>query len=304
MVDVRRFRTFLEVARRGSLSAAAEALSFTQPSVSRQIATLEAEVGAQLLERAARGVRLTQAGELLLEHVEAVLGRLEAARAQLEALAGMEGGRLRISGFGSANMWLVPQALGLFAARHPKVELSLAGLPEGGELAALRSGDVDLALITSYDVDEAHGHDGVELIRLLEDELYLALPRGHRLAARKRPALEDLAHEVWIEGAHPDCLGSLEELGDLIGAEPRIGFHCADWTGKQALVGAGLGIMLFPRIAAHHQRSDILVRRLPRALPPREIYAAVPSGYRAPGVDEMLACLREISDSVPADASS
>jgi DNA-binding transcriptional LysR family regulator len=69
-------------------------------------------------------------------------------------------------------------------------------------------------------------------------------------------------------------------------------------------VGAGLGIMLFPRIAAHHQRSDIIVRRLPRALPPREIYAAVPSGYRAPGVEEMLACLRKIADSLPADASA
>jgi DNA-binding transcriptional LysR family regulator len=156
---------------------------------------------------------------------------------------------------------------------------------------------VDLALITSWDIPDPHGDDGVEILHLLEDELYLALPRAHRLAARKRLAFKDLAQETWIEGAHPDCLGSLEELGRLIGAEPRIGFHCDDWTGKQALVGAGVGIMLMPSLAVGSLRADIAVRRLPRSFPPREIYAAVPSGYRAPAVDEMLACMREIAGS-------
>jgi DNA-binding transcriptional LysR family regulator len=297
MLDSRRLRTLVEVARRGSFSAAAEALAFTQPSISRQIATLEAEVGAQLLQRDARRVRLTQAGEVLVEHAEAALARLDAAEAELKALSGLEGGHLRISAFGSANSWLVPQALRRFADRHPKVELSLARVEPGGELAALRSGEVDLALITSLDVGDPGGIDGIEITRLLKDELYLALPSGHPLATRERLALNDLAQETWIEGAHPDCLGSLEELGQLIGAEPRIGFHCDDWTGKQALVGAGVGIMLVPGLAIRSLRGDIAVRRLPRSFPPREIYAAVPSGYRAPAVDEMLVCLAEIVES-------
>jgi DNA-binding transcriptional LysR family regulator len=299
MLDTQRLRTLVEVARCGSFSAAAEALAFTQPSISRQIATLESEVGTRLLERNARRVRLTQAGELLVEHAEAVLGRLKTAQAQLDALSGLESGSLRMSAFGSANTWLVPQALRRFAARYPKVELSLARVDPPEEFAALRSGTVDLALITSLDIDRPGGTEGAEIVKILEDELYLALPRGHRLAARKRLTFTDLAQESWIEGAHPDCLGSLEELGRLIGAEPRIGFHCDDWTGKQALVGAGVGIMLFPRLALGSLRDDIVVRRLPRALPPRSIFAAVPRGYRAPAVAEMLACLKDVSAALP-----
>jgi DNA-binding transcriptional LysR family regulator len=295
MLDLRRLRAFREVARRGSFSAAADALSFTQPSISRQIAMLESEVGAQLLERDPRRVRLTQAGELLIEHAEAVLARLDAAHAQLDALTGLESGRLRMSAFASANAWLVPEALRRFAARHPGVELSLARVDPGTECVALRSGDVDLALITTLDVDTPQCREAIETIRILEDEYYLALPREHRLADREHVAFKELAHETWIEGAHPDCLGDVTELSTLIGAEPRIGFHCDDWTGKQALVAAGVGIMLCPRLAMGDVRADVVVRRLPRALAPRTVYAAVPNGYRAPAVDEMLTCLEEVA---------
>jgi DNA-binding transcriptional LysR family regulator len=292
MIDVRRLQTLLEVAKRGSFSAAAEALAFTQPSISRQIAALEAEVGAQLLERDTRRVRLTQAGELLVDHAEAVLSRLDAAQAQLDALAGLEGGRLRLAAFASANTWLVPEALARFANRHPKVELSVTQGKPHDNFAALRAGELDLALVTSWDLGDPDA-ERIETIKLLEDELYLALPRSHPLADRKRLSMTDLAHETWIEGAHPDCLGSLEQLGRLIGAPPRIGFYCDDWTGKQALVGAGLGITLYPRLALGGPRADIAVRPLPRSLPSRDIYAAFPTDHRAPAVEAVLACLRE-----------
>src|ERR687894_671746 len=125
MLDVRRMKVLREVAARGSFSAAAEALSFTQSAVSQQIAALEREAGAVLVQRSARGVRLTEAGEALVRHTEAVLGRLAEAGAELEAIAGLRGGRLRMSSFESAAATLMPLAIAAFRERHPGVELSL-----------------------------------------------------------------------------------------------------------------------------------------------------------------------------------
>src|SRR3954466_15936209 len=125
VLDAARLRVFREVVRRGSLSAAAEALSFTQPAVSRQIAALEREAGAQLLERTPRGIRLTEAGRVLLGHAEAILDRMAIAHAQVESVVSLTGGRLRIGSFQTANVTLVPRAIAAFARAHPHVELSL-----------------------------------------------------------------------------------------------------------------------------------------------------------------------------------
>src|ERR671929_913537 len=125
MLDVRRMRVLREVARRGSFSAAAEALSFTQSAVSQQIAALEREAGAVLVERSARGVRLTEAGEAVVRHTDAILARLAEAEAELEAIAGLRGGRLRMAAFESAAATLMPLAIAAFRAEHPGVELSL-----------------------------------------------------------------------------------------------------------------------------------------------------------------------------------
>src|ERR671929_169290 len=114
MLDVRRMRVLREVAVRGSFSAAAEALSFTQSAVSQQIAALEREAGTVLVQRNARGVRLTEAGEALVRHAEAILARLAEAEAELEAIAGLRGGRLRMAAFESAGATLMPPAIAAF----------------------------------------------------------------------------------------------------------------------------------------------------------------------------------------------
>ena len=126
MLDVRRMRVLREVAQRGSFSAAAEALSFTQSAVSQQIAALEREAGTTLVERSVRGIRLTDAGRALVRHTEAILGRLAEAEAELEAIAGLRGGRLRMASFESAGATLMPLAIATFRERHPAVELSLS----------------------------------------------------------------------------------------------------------------------------------------------------------------------------------
>src|SRR5919199_1904783 len=118
MFDATRLRVFREVAACGSISAAADALSFTQPAVSRQIATLEREAGAQLVERLPRGIRLTEAGRVLLGHAEAILDRMTAARTQVEAVACLQAGRLRIGSFATANAPIVPPAVSAFTRQH------------------------------------------------------------------------------------------------------------------------------------------------------------------------------------------
>src|SRR5919202_3495273 len=149
MLDVRRLRVLREVAARGSFSAAAESLSFTQSAVSQQIAALERESGAKLIERNPRGLRLTDAGRALVEHADAILARLDDAEEELAAIAGLRGGRLRIATFQSAGATLVPRALGEFHRRHPDVELTVT-LEERDAHGVLVSGGADVAIVMDF----------------------------------------------------------------------------------------------------------------------------------------------------------
>src|SRR5881398_2145719 len=125
MLDVKRLRVLREVAAQGSFSGAADALAYTQSAVSQKISALEREAGVTLVERNARGVRLTDAGEALVRHADVILARLADAEAELEAIAGLRGGRLRLASFPSAGGTLMPPAIARFRERHPAVELSL-----------------------------------------------------------------------------------------------------------------------------------------------------------------------------------
>ncbi len=146
MLDARRLRVLCEVARQGSFSAAAEALGYTQPAVSRQIATLEAEVGAVLVRRVPQGAVLTDAGRLLAERGESVLAQLKVLEVELQALAGLEGGRLRLASFASAAAAIIPPAIAEFRARHPKVEISVEVADPLDSLPQLRAGELDIAI--------------------------------------------------------------------------------------------------------------------------------------------------------------
>ena len=197
MLNVNRLLILREVVRRGSFSAAAQELSYTQSAVSQQIAALEAETGMTLLVRRPRGVSLTAAGQTLMVHTESVLSDLDAAEAALAAIAGLRGGRLRMASFPTAGATLMPLAIATFSERYPDVELTLAeGEPE--QIAPrLRAGELDLALL--FEFEQSSLTDGIARVELLEDPLYLALPREHRLAERKRLRLEDLRAEAWVQ---------------------------------------------------------------------------------------------------------
>src|SRR3954462_6960482 len=170
MLDVRRLRVLREVAAHGSFSAAAESLAFPQPAVSRQIATLEAEAGTRLVERSARGVRLTQAGELLVGHADAIMDRLTAAESQLEALSQLEGGRLRIGAPATANSTLIPLAVRAFDDAHPEVALRLDESISSELMERLSCGELDIAIVADAErIPDVPGE--VVLEPLMEDPL-------------------------------------------------------------------------------------------------------------------------------------
>src|SRR5919205_4454795 len=165
MLDVKRLKVLREVANHGSFSAAGEALGYTQSAVSQQIAALEREAGTTLVERSARGVRLTEAGEAVVRHTEAILARLAEAEAELEAIAGLRGGRLRSAAFESAGSTLMPLAIAAFRERHPAVELSMSLSEPEDSVPMLRSGELDLAIVFESAVVDAV--DGIDRMHLL-----------------------------------------------------------------------------------------------------------------------------------------
>jgi DNA-binding transcriptional LysR family regulator len=290
-IDVRRLRVLREVAALGSFSAAADALAFTQPAVSRQIATLETEAGTRLVDRTARGVRLTPAGELLVEHAEAILGRLAAAESQLEALAELDTGRLRLGSFPTASATLTPLAIAAFAEAYPGVDLRLIQGRSPTTLPLLVAGELDLAVVTDANVEMP---DEAELEHLMEDPFFIALPREHPLADAPSVRMEDLRDETWIEGEM--CAEALVGAARDAGFEPRIAFDCAEWMGKQGLVAAGVGVTLIPSIGLATVRDDIVVRGLGDDGPKRNIYVATHARLsHPPAVEPMKAILRRVT---------
>jgi DNA-binding transcriptional LysR family regulator len=296
MLDVRRLRVLREVAAHGSFSAAADVLAFTQPAVSRQIATLEAEAGTRLVERSARGVRLTQAGELLVGHADAILDRLTAAESQLEALAQLKGGRLRIGAPATANATLIPLAVRAFDDEHPAVQLRLDEAISSELLERLSCGELDIAIVTDAErIPDIPGD--VVLEPLMDDPLYLAVARDHPLAEAPEVRMADLAEEAWIEGRDPVCAKPLQVAAQAAGFEPKICFESAQWLGKQGLVAAGVGVTLIPTLALANVRDDIVLRSLGPEGPRRAIsIATLGCGYEAPAVDPMRHVLRRVAE--------
>jgi DNA-binding transcriptional LysR family regulator len=295
MLDVRRMRVLREVAVRGSFSAAAEALSFTQSAVSQQIAALEREAGTTLVQRSARGVRLTEAGEAVVRHAEAIMARLAEAEAELEAIAGLKGGRLRMASFESAGSTLMPPAIAAFRGKHPAVELSLSLSEPEDCIPLLRSGELDLAIV--FESAGGSAGDGVERVHLIEDPMYLALPPDHPLAHRRRIRLADLAGEPWVAGsAGCECNRLIAHACALAGYQPRIAFETDDYSAMQGFVAAGVGVSLIAELGLTTVRDDIVVRDLGRDTPVRQIYAAtLADGYRAPATQAMLEILSEVA---------
>jgi DNA-binding transcriptional LysR family regulator len=250
-------RVVREVARRGSFSAAAERLGYTQSAVSRQVALMERAAGRGLFERHARGVRLTDAGAVVVGRAEAVLGELEAARQELDDLGARPPGRLRVGAFSTALGALVPRAIAVFLLQQPQTEVLLREGTSDRLLARVADGRLDLAVVTPPAVPS----DGVDLITLLEDPLLVSVGRDHRLASRTSVPADELHEERWVAA-------STEARSTLLGAwtgsgwEPDIAYLARDWTAKLGLVAAGLGVTVVPGLALPSLPGTVAVVRI------------------------------------------
>ncbi len=298
MLDVRRMRVLREVAARGSFSAAAEALAYTQSAVSQQIAALEREAGTRLVDRSARGVTLTDAGRALVVHADAILRRLDDAEAELDAIAGLRGGRLRLTTFATAGATIMPKAVMEFRRRHPGVDLTIGPEEPDDGIAALRTGQADLALTITSPFEPLPKDDDLERHHLLDDPMYLMLPMDHPLAYRSRLRLEDLADEPWILGSTGRCPDTriLTHTCREAGFEPRIGFYSDDYPAIQGFVAAGFGVSFIPDLALIAVRDDVVIRSLGPRPPVRQVQAATLTGsWASPAKQAMLDVLGEVA---------
>jgi DNA-binding transcriptional LysR family regulator len=302
MFELKHLRVFKEVAERGSFSAAAEALSYSQPAVSQQIAALERVAGAKLVDRNARGIRLTDAGRALLGHADAVLAQLAEAEAELEAIGTLRSGKVRLVSFPTGGSSLIPPATATFHDRHPGVDLILSVADPPAALDQLRSGDVDIALLLESGFDPAARDEPIERVHLLDDPMFLALPTDHPLAGKRRLKLSEFAEETWMHGtlgttSCPDAAVFLRAC-HTAGFEPRVALTNDDYAAIQGFVAAGVGVALIPQLALQSVRDDIVIREIAEPKPVRHVVSAThANGYRSPATEAMLEILREVSGS-------
>jgi DNA-binding transcriptional LysR family regulator len=254
MLDFRQLRSLQVLASTGSFTAVAQELGYTQPAVSQQIRSLERTVGASLVIRAGKTVRLTEAGEALARHAGAILSGMTAAEEEVAALAGLRQGRVRLNAFPSGSAALVPAAIVDVTSQHRGIAVSLVESEPPEAVAALRVGDCDIALAFSYTARETELFDGLHVTPLLDDPLFAVVPRSHRLAHLEELQVQQLADERWIAGC-PRCRHNLVEVCQGAGFAADIAFATDDNAAAQSFVAHGLGVALMPRLvlaSVHH----------------------------------------------------
>jgi DNA-binding transcriptional LysR family regulator len=306
-LDLRRLRLLSELHRRGTIAAVADALQFTPSAVSQQLGILEREAGVALLERAGRGVRLTDAALVLVEHADQLLDGADRAEADLAAASGTVAGRARIGAFQSVMLRLAVPAVSALRRDAPRLRCELIEAEPEDALPQLALGDLDLVLADEWQHQPRRLPAGIDRHELLRDTVRVVLPARHPVARRDKGEvrLGELADEHWATG-HPQM--GWEDMTertcrDRGGFAPDIRHRANDANVTLALVAAGLAVALVPDLPLPAHRAGIAVRSIAGGPIERAIFAATRSADAArPSTQALLEAIRDASAALPDDA--
>ena len=289
-MDPRRLMTFRAVAHARSFSRAAEQMSLTQPSVSHQIALLETEIGVRLLDRGRGGLRLTEAGAVLLEHADHVAWRLELADAQLASLAGQRREHIRLGAFPTALASFVPSAVARLRLAHDDLRVRLGEVTPSNLEARLLGGDFDVAISYQDATTERREIRGAERIDLMPDTFLIGLPPEHPLAGPTAPiSLKDLAEDDWILASTE---GFLVQACREAGFDPRVVAITSEPLATRGLILRGIGVGWVPSLLVGDY-AGVAIRPVKERIRRRDIYALLPPGDRHPRARQVIDALVE-----------
>ena len=292
MLGVWRLQLLREVGRRGTIRAAAEALSITPSAVSQQLRILEVEAGVALLQPDGRRIRLTDAGLMLVRHADAITAAIDAAEADLAASRAEITGTLRIAAFPTAARAILPGVIAQLGQDHPRLTVTLRDLETAESLAALRLDEVDLALVDVYDEATWIVEPAIELLEVGTDPLYLAAP-GEPAVGGRPTELASLVHAPWImdtEGSN--IRGAVVRACARAGFEPQVRAACRDYSVIIALVEAGLGVAILPGLALQDRQIRARITHLTPPMTRRVLIAVKPGRRSHPAIAATLAALR------------
>ena len=299
MLNLERLRTLAAVARHGSVSAAADGLHITTSAVSQQLAKLERETGQQLLAKNGRGVRLTDAGRLLSEHATRILSQVEAAQSELEAHRGRPVGELGLAAFPTAARGLFPAALAALRRDHPELRVRLREQEPDETVPRVLRGDHDLGVVLDWYNKPLPLPPGLSRAPLLDDLADVAVPEDHPLAQRADVVLEDFADDDWISWPESEfCHDWLVFTLRAKGIEPRIAHTAEEHHTQLALIAAGLGVAVAPRLGRGPVPAGVCILPVRGAMH-RHIYAIWRSDAdRRPSIREAVRALQAAGSAV------
>ncbi|WP_022881156.1 LysR family transcriptional regulator [Gryllotalpicola ginsengisoli] len=251
-LDAQTLRIIGAIAEHGSITAAAAALGYSQPAISQHLRRAEQRLGLALAERVGRGVRLTEAGQVLARHARAVTTAFDAAAGELADLAGLRSGRVRLVGFPTASATVVPRLLQALTSAHPGLTVSYVEDEPPEAVEAVRAGTADLAVTFSYPGDRVDPHrdsaQGLAVEALWRDEMLAAVPSDHPVASCRAVPVRELAAAAWIAGC-PRCRGHLLQVAQDADFAPRIAYETDNFAAVLGMVAAGIGVALVPQLA-------------------------------------------------------